>query len=336
MSKRNIKLEGLRGASAVIVVIYHIFYTLKIGYISRNKSLNEIEHYLFYFGQFGEQAVYFFLALSGYVLAMKIHNENISSSKKWIAWRFMRLVPIYYISLFFAFVANQISSEKIPFNIQYLTLTYIFDNNIIFKNWNPPLWSLIIELIVSVPLILFLKKFRKKSKVQQLVIILSIYFLSYFAPSWGIRYLMKGCAIFYAGILAFIEIKNIKRSSPILLIIVTTCIILFEISPNIGLKAINFSLLPVFYLFLSNFKFSNKSTQTWMYPIFRYFGKISFSLYIFHWPILLLAKESSLFEKMERGLATLILTIMMIAISGVLEQIIDRPLRLQINRILYK
>ena len=334
MSRRNIKLEGLRGVAAVIVVVYHVFYTMRLGYISEKSNLNKLEHYVFYLGQFGEQAVYFFLALSGYVLATKIENEKITSYKKWVCWRFFRLVPLYYISLLFAFLVNYITLEKIPFNIQYLTLTYLFDNKIVFYNWNPPLWSLVIEIILSVPFIFMLGKFKQRSKIEKILIIFSFYLLSYFAPTWGIRYLLKGGAIFYAGVLASLEIKKMKNSSAMLFMLASFCLIIMEVKPIIGAKILNFSLLPGFYLYLSNFRFANKPIRRRVDRLSKYLGRISFSLYIFHWPILVILKEIFRFENMERGILTFILTIFLILIATVLEKYIDRPIRVQANKIL--
>ena len=334
MNSRNVKLEGLRGAAAVIVVVYHVFYTMKLGFITENDNLNKLWHYTFYLGQFGEQAVYFFLALSGYVLSNKIVNEKIASYKKWISWRFLRLIPLYYISLLFAFLVNVIALEKIPFNIQYLSLTYLFDNEIVFYNWNPPLWSLVIEIILSIPLVFMLEKFKQRSRTQQILMIIGFYALSYFSANWGIRYLLKGGAIFYAGVLASLEIKKLRYSSAALFTLVSFCVVIMEMKPIIGLKILNLSLLPIFYLYLSNLKFVNKSVSRRIGHLSKYLGRISFSLYVFHWPILIMLKKILYLGNFERGILTLMLTISLILIATVLEKYIDRPIRVKANKTL--
>ena len=130
-----------RGVAALIVLLYHI--PLIIGV---KQSENYVLTIIFFPAKFGEQAVYFFMALSGFVLASAYNKFGKLNLLTWSTWRLIRLLPMFYSTLILGFLLIPNSSIRFA-DLLHL---YLFSNNTIYTGINPPLWSLSVEVLLSI------------------------------------------------------------------------------------------------------------------------------------------------------------------------------------------
>jgi peptidoglycan/LPS O-acetylase OafA/YrhL len=157
-------LDSLRGIAAGTVVIAHACDILIKGH-----SFDEYTP-LYLFRAAHESVIFFFL-LSGYVLTYQIQNRNYFNYLEFITLRFFRIYIPYFIIIIFTFIlfiifhgnvdsAGLVWCKKLSFNalINHLTLIGNFNTN----DYNPVIWSLVHEMRVAIifPTLLFIISFK--------------------------------------------------------------------------------------------------------------------------------------------------------------------------------
>lgn len=199
-------LDGLRGISAVIVLIHHCLiinpFFLKVHFHDINQDNNTLILKVFHFFWAGHEAVLLFFILSGFVLYNVV--ENIKDYKGYFFNRFIRIYVPYIIiilistTLYIAFYnADLISNENKfsewfnsmwPIPIDYLSIfSAIFMIGYNTHSINTVTWSLVHEFRISlfIPIIVWwLMKNQKKSDLFLIVLSLFIFnFLNVFVIS---------------------------------------------------------------------------------------------------------------------------------------------------------
>ena len=265
-------LEAGRGVAAFIVLLYHI--PMASGVSIPNSALIQ---FVFFPANFGEQSVYFFMMLSGYVLANAyMANTNFKKNKTWVVWRCLRLFPIYYSALLLGFF---FSTKNI--RISDLTHFYIFKNNTIYSGINPPLWSLTVEIMISILALPLIKNLNRIQSKNLWALSSILYLLSYLIPIWGIRGLIRSLSMFVVGLIIF-KTKgfgnNINYYFKIIMIVCPFILSIF-IPKILNLVLIVPLALIIDLLLNNNYIFVR-------HPITKFFGKYSFSLYATHWIVL--------------------------------------------------
>jgi peptidoglycan/LPS O-acetylase OafA/YrhL len=300
-------LDGLRGLAILLVVVYHNF-----GFTN-----------YFFFGWLG---VDLFFVLSGFLIT-DILLKSFGSPyylRNFYTRRILRIFPVYYISLIiFLLVLPHI--HNLPVDLSYYTnnqlwlWTYLQNWLFIFKpNEGSDIlhhfWSLAVEeqFYLIWPLAILLLK-----KPKYLLILLALLLAGVMATRFIIwTYELKQLS--YFNLYTFTRIDGICIGSMIALMRqinlsflknYTYIIVLF-------LAAINF----IFYFFNSNHQFSFPYLAVVGYTTFagmfgllvneavmgeikiinivlgfsllKFFGRISYGLYVYHWPIYLLFAPS--------------------------------------------
>lgn len=296
-------LDGLRGFAILLVVIYHNF-----GFIN-----------YFFFGWLG---VDLFFVLSGFLIT-DILLKSFGSShylRNFYTRRVLRIFPVYYLSLIF-FLLVLPRFNNLPVDISYYTnnqlwlWAYLQNWLFIFKpdassDMLHHFWSLAVEeqFYLVWPLIILLLK-----KPKYLLFLLSFLLIAVMTTRFIIwTYELKQLS--YYNLYTFTRIDGIcigsmialtRRISLNFLKNYTYIIVLF-------LATINF----IFYFFNSNHQFSFPYLAVVGYTTFagmfgllvneavtgetkiinmvlgfsllKFFGRISYGLYVYHWPIYLL------------------------------------------------
>jgi peptidoglycan/LPS O-acetylase OafA/YrhL len=96
-------LDYGRGIAALVVVIYHATISINMGDWPSNSFFKKLSEFLFSPSKFGEASVFFFMALSGFVLSRVVQKSAKRNIAHWLTWRAIRLVPLYVVSLVGAF-----------------------------------------------------------------------------------------------------------------------------------------------------------------------------------------------------------------------------------------
>ncbi|MEM9542671.1 MAG: acyltransferase [Cyanobacteria bacterium P01_E01_bin.42] len=294
------KFDSLRGFAAIYVLIYHcvdkadfIPSILKAAFLS-----------------FGQEAVMMFFLLSGFVIYLSYaSNLNI---RNYLIRRFRRIYFPFLISLFisgFIFLAN----NKFIKNFSWFDLlgNILMLQDIAFLKpgtWFEPflgnvvLWSLSYEWWFYIFFIFINKTIFKNERRIYMIFGISIFshcfywiypnqislFLSYFSIWWS--------GVEMAGVFVRYKRFPLARVKPILISLYSTCAltaipIFFSDKIELGI----YPFLTFRHFFIASFlltvaiiwhrykmKFFNN-----IFGVFTIFGPISYSIYLFHYPILL-------------------------------------------------
>jgi peptidoglycan/LPS O-acetylase OafA/YrhL len=290
----------MRGLAILLVVFYHNF---------------GFTHYFF----FGWLGVDLFFVLSGFLitnlLLKTLHSPNFL--QRFYVRRALRIFPVYYLALFIFLIVFP------SINLNLSNLSYFLNNQLwlwtFLQNWlyifKPPenslflthLWSLAVEeqFYLIWPFVILIVKKPKALFFFMLALLMMIIGLRYFLWIYNLENLsyfnlytfsrIDGICI--GSMLALFRMftnKSLKKITPVIVLILagfnflfyffnektqftlpflaiigyTTFAVLFALLVNEGVEQSNKIIIGVF---------ENK--------ILRFFGKISYGLYVFHWPI---------------------------------------------------
>lgn len=295
-------LDGLRGLAILLVVVYHNF-----GFIN-----------VFFFGWLG---VDLFFVLSGFLITdilLKTLGRK-DYLKKFYIRRVLRIFPLYYLCLILFLVI--IPKLNPQFDVKYYTdnqvwlWTYLQNWLYIFKNPDQTntlnhLWSLAVEeqFYLLWPLaILFIRK------PKYLLIFISLLLVAVL----GLRlwvWMNQVADLAYFNLYTFTRIDGICIGCMIALLLridkdflkkYTAGIVLFFAALNFAFFFINrryhfafpylaltgYTTFAMMFGLLVNEAVTGKTkliNLLFNIPILKFFGKISYGFYIFHWPVYLL------------------------------------------------
>jgi peptidoglycan/LPS O-acetylase OafA/YrhL len=299
-------LDGLRGLAILLVVVYHNF-----GFID-----------VFFFGWLG---VDLFFVLSGFLIT-DILLRSLGKKdylKNFYIRRILRIFPLYYLCLILFLIV--VPRLNMSLNVDYYRdnqvwlWTYLQNWLFIFKDGGQTqalhhLWSLGVEeqFYLIWPLAILVIK-----KPKHLLLILGIVLISVISLRY-ILWIYKIETLAYFNLYTFSRVdgicigsmlalvvkiapKFLEKSTTVIVLILagfnflfyffnryydftfpylaivgyTTFAILFALLVNEGIGGRNK---------LINFIFNN--------PLMKFFGRISYGLYIYHWPVYLLARAT--------------------------------------------
>ncbi|MBU6159230.1 MAG: acyltransferase [Bacteroidetes bacterium] len=328
-------LDGLRGLAILIVLLAH----------SSNAQLFFHEH--LNFQKTGKIGVYLFFVLSSYLLdkqIIKAYRDNKISGKYWwnyVLRRLLRIYPLFIISLLIYFALFNLGMTKTNWNLNHVLKHLLLIEGRSFY------WSIAMEMkyyLISPLLLLMIHKYLKwdaRLSFMFLTLLIASSIMATFSFP-AIKFSIIGyLPIFLTGtLMAYFEIimsnsfeklinhKAFAKAGIIsLTIIIITIPYYFTIITGytIDLRTVYFY-FPFAILFaIIIFSTMGKSTlmrRIFEWKILRFFGVISFSLYIFHMLVLRLSMEINIIENMKIYLF-FILTILFSSFSYL---IIEKPL----------
>lgn len=300
-SNYNYNINGSRGLAVILVFIFH----LNLNYFSG-----------------GYIGVDIFFVISGYVITQSLLNifkkekNFIHTTKIFFKKRIARIVPaIVVLSFVSVVVFKQIFIEKhyISF-LQSVFFSNFFLSNFFFWNesgyfglenlFKPLLhtWSLSVEIQVYllVPLLLFFllrNKYLLFYSASMLIIFLSVFlgevFINrpfvYFFPFFRFHEFLLGIFIFcYLNSISNKKL-NYKFSYLGVILIIISSVYLNETKNFPGIN----SLLPIVGILMIIIS-EDKKNILLCNNITQYLGNISYSLYLYHWPVIVAFKYITL------------------------------------------
>jgi peptidoglycan/LPS O-acetylase OafA/YrhL len=342
------EIDGLRTVSVFAVIIYHANFVL-------------FGNTLFQGGFFG---VDIFFVISGYLITTLILKEvfktNQFSFKYFYERRIRRILPVLLlvtiitsiISYFILLPLSFIDFGKSILSIIFFGSNFYFNYTGNFYGQENSLlkpllhtWSLSVEeqfyILFPIFLIIIIRFFRKHLlTVLFLSFLISLLFSEYFSrfhPGTSFYQLpFRGFELLIGSLLSYFELNNIgkKRKS---------YSILNQICPSLGIILILYSFL--FFNFTKIFHpsvitlipligvsliiwFSKKGeliTEILSSKIFVFFGLISFSLYLWHYPIFAFLRYIDVFN--ELYWVKLLAVLLTIILSIISYYLIERPFR---------
>lgn len=309
--KKLPNLTPLRFFLATFVLLFHL------PLLSKNQGLpyfNDLPMF-----HRGTEAVYMFFVLSGFLIIRLIYIEKKNSHfsiRKFYMRRILRILPLYYLIVFFGFFFYQLLLPllNIPFENNYdlktgLLLTILFLPNV-FASYDPGgilevLWSIGIEeqfYIIIAPLLYFL---NRKKIIYVLTTLFIIYIIIFHFEK--LYFLRKYHFIYFfmlsGGIIAILEEQNrlqfLKKYKliPIITIICTFLFFFTDVFLIDNKFIYNSFICILFTLFIYsishlNFKIEIKNKSL------HYLGKISYGIYMYH--VIALNIVAFLFIKIQK------------------------------------
>ena len=148
VGERFASMEGYRGLAALAIVVFHVYQTARSGPDSRypydNAFANRV---LLQFDGF----VDLFFVLSAFLLSLPylrsaLAGEVAPTARAFLVRRAARVVPLYLVavSLVWAFRNPELPGDWVDL-VEHLTFTQVFDNKRIFYTIGPA-WSLAVEV----------------------------------------------------------------------------------------------------------------------------------------------------------------------------------------------
>ena len=333
-NQRLEELDGLRGLAALSVILLHLLWSVK-----------GINPRIFIFTD-GFAAVDLFFVLSGFVLAYPyFYNDKKMSVFSFYVKRIFRIYPsaIFVIILSvllhkYIFVLDGVKSMNYPWIAtgweSLFSFKDILTSILIIGQAKilPPLWSLIIEVQASVILPFLILGFKALNK-ENTILIFSI--ISALMIGSKITWLIYMPEFLLGLILAKYKVEFVsyyKRLSPIIkaiIFIVAMGLYLPRFTYLMGSnneilirKIVSVGSALLIIIALSDGIFSSFLRK----KVVKFFGKISYTIYIIHWP-LLLTLSSYLFPRTGSYLLIGIIYIPLTIISAyLLTRYIEIPL----------
>ena len=344
------RLDGidlLRGTAVSAVIIYHFFAILGL-------QGSPYFHFIHSFGLFG---VSLFFVISGYLIYRSIDfsfapRDRQAGFKHYTYHRLFRILPAYYVNfavvlLMATFIIDSTYLYSASFIKQFFShLTFL--SYFIYKDSglgiNGAYWTLSVEMLwyVVAPLLLL---FVKKSRIYLMLAILSFIYLaaldfglfdkllhldknspSYMLQLYYLSFQLPGqISYFIAGILIYKHLQDKVRLSDSYKYILAILVFVFFIylSSTYPLHSSFFknnlfilSIVSTLFLLLYNSKPKGMQWLEWV-------GKISYSLYLWHMPLLFIGKHTSIMTKLSMPTVIIIFTVALFAISSLSYYLVE-------------
>ncbi|MBV4355662.1 acyltransferase family protein [Pinibacter aurantiacus] len=333
-------LDSLRGIAALQVLLHHCLLCLPVFYAvfspkaplpfssAENTILNALTYSPLHFFWLGNEPVILFFVLSGFVLSIPFNDGGQHFDyKAYFAKRLIRLYIPYIVSIFLSMLLRVVLYHPLnihisdwfismwtkPVSAQQLADIILLKSDAEFQNVVSTLWSLVIEIKLSLifPLILFF--YRRLNFVWSFAVLIGIILTYHLLVKAGLfeRFGKSFETFYYLSFFIMGAVLNFFKDyflriingfpAAVIIFITIVALLLSTCSWNIWLlpeHPRNFLIMIANYLiagagmlwillFLSNYykRVAESAPLKWL-------GKISFSLYIIHPVCLLIAVYS--------------------------------------------
>lgn len=308
MKQRLLELDGCRGLLCWTVVAGH-WLGSRLGWGNVHFSHSYI-------------SVDGFFILSGIVLTY-IYKIKLARGKnelmKYVFHRFERLYPLHLLTFFLSVFIYNHFFEQIPFKDPILTGFYnlILVHGLGFAsswNWNDPSWSISVEFYASILVFPLLLKIRNNSTLIAIAII--SYSLVYgrhhnleAATDLHLLFLSSGFLKCVAGMSLGMSIinstlnKDENNNSNSNVVIIQTLAIFFaayfiftkdKVTSYDSIVIISF-----YHIFYSLINYKTFWNRVFSNQVLVYFGNISFAIYLFHTPLMILLDQVNLYRSLS-------------------------------------
>jgi peptidoglycan/LPS O-acetylase OafA/YrhL len=308
-------LDELRGIAAICVVIQHGIW------LSRP---NPLEYY-FDPGIFG---VTIFFCISGFIVPHSINPQNSGEVMRFIISRVFRLYPAYWCSLLLAAVILSPSWRSILANITMLQ-KFLGVDDIIGSYWTLQVEILFYAILIGMILFRHLNNFFYSIVLMiffataSMVLALGRTFLHYkfpIAPPIGLTFMLLCHSMALASERSNLKAKMLLTGAATFCILTATFLLGYSHNWGFGETPTRFMVSDslAFILFVS-YKYLPNSI-----PFFLFIGRISYSIYLVHEPILDVFMPY-LQKSINTPICFVIVSLVIIFIAWLLNMLIERP-----------
>ena len=289
-------LDIARGLAALSVVIFHyrIFYFKdNATFVVSNQPFSSFLYPIYGDGWIGVQ---FFFLLSGFVFFkyyLKKIKENKISFYNFFILRFSRLYPLHFFTLLIVLLFYYFNEKYNFHNLVIVDFKHFMLNLFLIHEWgfksihgtlNGPSWSISVEILMY--LVFFVIALKTNIFLSSSVILILSSIL-YFES----KYIGYGGYCFFVGGLSCIIIQKIEINIKSKIIILTILVFLFSLFLQIfDFNSVIDKIIVLTIIFPSIINLLSLINEC--YPKlgskFSFIGDISYSMYLIHYPIILL------------------------------------------------
>ena len=350
-------IDVLRGLSCLGILLYHIRVDLWVGWNQIQNNPQDYSVWSKYFAwlsiptPFLGYAILLFFLISGFCIHFPYTNAKKKIKwKKYFYRRFWRIYPTYIAALIVTAVISYFCKvtwhyyswdpERI-FRVALLTQNYPPEHGPIWIN--PSLWTipLEVEFYLLYPIIFScFTSFRAK------ILVISVFgffcfsiYLSYIGILWPSYTFLFFWPVWLIGAWLAMRYRNLKLQNlpNVFLIVCTTIVLILAIlSYFINWASwVQYSIWTIFYtlffiLSLNNQNFINFSFMKKIMNFIAWLGKISFSLYLIHFPLFKLfgfIHRSYFQEKPANFIITLAYLVPVCFLAWIFYRLIENPIQ---------
>jgi peptidoglycan/LPS O-acetylase OafA/YrhL len=349
MNSRYRELDSLRGIAAMSVFIFHIAMILPDNW--KEGFLWSIIFYSpFHLFFTGEQPVILFFVLSGFVLSLTYFTGKKISYFSFVIKRFFRLYLPYVVSIIVAILLCLLFSNggnqrlgtlfnivwKDPVNIGNLLEHFLFIGNYNVYSYNVVIWTLIHEMRISIilPLLVFFA-IRFGWKINLAIgigtailgaffhLLLQDPFQPFYKSLFYILMFIMGIILCKNRVYLIEFFKSLKKGRKITIAVIGAFLYIYADLLSNPLLIDWAATVGVSILLIISLSSEMASKILLIKPL-QFLGKISFSLYLYHIPILL-SLIYILYGKLPLLIIAIAAIILTILISNVAWLVIEKP-----------
>jgi hypothetical protein len=331
-------IDFLRGVAILLVIINHIPHTGSI----INESTPFFIKKLLLAGTYGVQLFYI---VSAFTLCNSMENRNEENYKNFYIRRIFRVVPLFYLGIIIYYLYYYYSSSHLFDFKNFYTFNNFILNIFFINNFIPPSVSFVpggetitteLNFYLIFPFLFYCLIKKKKLFISiifiiPIMIILNKIFSKFFnINDFGeiafYRTLYVQIFVFFLGFLFYYLTKKknfikiiIANKKYFIIILLTLFYVIFNSKAYLeffyfkNLIIVSFVLLFFSYLV---FLIKNFLQNYYLYKLICNFGKVSYSMYIFHWivfdVITYIISSHTIFKNSILNLPTLILSVILI------------------------
>jgi peptidoglycan/LPS O-acetylase OafA/YrhL len=311
---RLYNLDELRGLAALAVTLFHCCFAAD--FLPHDSILSE-------FAQFGDKGVQVFFILSGLVIpwSISLRKYDFKLVKEFLLRRFIRIQIPYAIALIFTILSYlYYINPSLQFDLKSLLANFIYLVPYTENSWILNVaWTLGVEVQFYLLIAILLPFFNSKKNIRRITLICLICMglipppnlvnAWHFFPTWA--------PFFGLGILVYLfHSSKILTFECYLSFAIILCFVFFKYTYLLSLV---YFLTTIFLLFCNSIKLPSS---------LAYVGKISYSLYLIHLPIILIIGrilfDYNLSQKFP-NLSVVILTLSAICLSILFYFLFEKP-----------
>lgn len=331
--ERFIFLDGMRGLAALAVLWLHTAEAFRLSFHPIHTPL----------------AVDFFFCLSGFVVAYAYDSriKTAMSTKVFMTKRLVRLYPMLFLGVALGWTAAVYATPRSAGELAAMALAAfalvplgLFVGQMAYPT-NYPMWSLVFELIACLGYSLGTKRFTDRFLlgllgVCGLLLCVAIYFAGQVSTFGFMGYapfaagLIRVAYPFLAGVLIFRSgvYRNLPRSQPLILAAILAAVLLAPTAETRWYDmAATILVLPALVAFGATAP--DSASAIWLF-----LGRISYPLYLVHYPVLKTIGHATKEWDISRGPVAILAVLCAIAAAYAALVLYDIPLRKRLERMI--
>ena len=289
-------IDGLRGIAAVSVLIYHLWVNAGL----RRPLSVWCPSWLDHFFALCHHGIEIFFVLSGFVIAYSVRDLKISlhTATNFALRRQLRLDPPYWLCTLLTLIPIALASHKNPGLVIVPSVGAFFANLFYLQGILGlpfivrPSWTLCLEIqfyLVFIAAVWLAQRFRNEKIAATGVFLASVCV----SLVWCVRYpptpwFIGSWYLFAIGVWVYWTFAGRMQGVWLFAVVLATLCLSLFVTPNVSFVGACTALL----LFHAG---RRDHLHDWLSaPIFRYFGAISYSLYLVHFDLVSLVARAGM------------------------------------------